>query len=86
MPRSANASRIAADAGGDGGMGTGSGITRWTSERSRRPLRTSRSCTSSAVSLGAGGHLNGTEQTPTTTRPPAKSARTSRVAKAPDSV
>ncbi len=86
MPRSANAPSSASDAAGDGGIGTGSGITRCTSERSRTPLRSSMSCTRSAVSLGAGGHLNGVEQTPTITRPPPKSASTSRRAKAPDSV
>ena len=41
---------------------------------------------SSAVSLGAGGHLNGVEVTPTMTRPPAKSRSTSRSAKAPATV
>ena len=46
-------------------------------QRDRRTGRSSPraarwSCTSSAVSLGAGGHLNGVDVTPTTTRPPSK--------------
>ena len=36
-----------------------------------------KSCINNAVSLGAGGHLNGVEVTATTTRPPSKAASTS---------
>ena len=62
------------------------GMTNETSECSRSPRSVRKSWTSRAVSLGAGGHLNGVEVTPTTTRPPGKSARTSRRAKAPGTV
>ena len=86
MPRSANASSIAFDASGDGGIGTGSGMTSAISERSRRPRPMRKSCINSAVSLGAGGHLNGVDVTPMTTRPPPKPASTSRAANAPDTV
>ena len=66
------------------GWARGSGITSAISERSRQPALASgsRAC-SSAVSLGAGGHLNGVDVTATITRPPSKSASTSRRAKAP---
>ena len=37
MPRSANATSSASDAAGDGGIGTGNGITSAISERSRSP-------------------------------------------------
>ena len=62
------------DASGDGGIGTGSGMTSAISDRSRSPRSVRKSCISSAVSLGAGGHLNGVDVTPTTTRPPSKAA------------
>ena len=58
------------DAAGDGGIGTPSGITSDTLDRSSRPRAARWSWTSSAVSLGAGGHLNGVEVTATTTCPP----------------
>jgi hypothetical protein len=67
-------------------MGAPSGITREISLRSRMPRRVRNSSTSSAVSLGAGGHLNGVEATPTITLPPAKRSSTSLSAKAPGSV
>ncbi len=86
MSRSANAARIAVDASGEGGIGTGKGMTRLISERSRQPRRTRWSCIIRAVSLGAGGHLNGVDSTPTITRPPSKSASTSCRANAPASV
>jgi hypothetical protein len=86
MPRSANASSSAADASGDGGIGAGNGIARSISELSRSPRSVRKSCTSSAVSLGAGGHLNGVEVTPTITRPPGNASSTSRRAKAPATV
>ena len=86
MPRSAKVVSSASDAAGDGGIGTGSGITRVTSDCSRIPRSVSSSCISSAVSLGAGGHLNGVDVTPTITRPPPKVASTSRSANAPASV
>ena len=86
MPRSSNAASNALDAAGDGGIGAGSGITSDTCDRSRSPRATRKSFTSKAVSLGAGGHLNGVEVTPTITRPPWKASSTSRAAKAPASV
>ena len=65
------------------GSDTGNGMTSAISDRSRSPRSVRKSCISSAVSLGAGGHLNGVEVTPTITRPPSKSASTSRSANAP---
>ncbi len=62
----------ASDACFDGGIGTPRGMTSEISDRSRSPRWLRKSWTSSAVSLGAGGHLNGVEVTPTTTRPPSK--------------
>ena len=76
----------ASEAAGDGGMGTPMGMTSEIRDRSLRPRAVRKSCTSSAVSLGAGGHLNGVEVTPTTTWPPWKSASTSRRANAPATV
>ena len=55
--------RAASDAAGDGGIGVPSGMTREISDRSRRPRSVRKSCSSSAVSLGAGGHLNGVDVT-----------------------
>ena len=81
--RSANAARSASDAAGEGGIGTGNGMTSAISDRCRTPRLTRWSCIRSAVSLGAGGHLNGVEVTATITRPPAKLASTSRNANAP---
>lgn len=56
------------------------------SERSRSPRALRNSWVSSAVSLGAGGHLNGVEVTATTTLPPGKRSSTSRTANAPATV
>ena len=86
IPRSANAARRTSDAGGDGGMGAGNGIASVTSDCSRTPRFTRFSCTRRAVSLGAGGHLNGVDVTATSTRPPGNSASTSRSPNAPSSV
>ena len=86
MPRSAKASNRAADASGDGGIGTPKGITSEIVDDSRNPWSTSQSCISSAVSLGAGGHLNGVDVTPMTTRPPPNPAIVSRTANAPATV
>ena len=44
MPRSANAASSASDAAGDGGIGTGNGITSDTSDCSRTPVLTRCSC------------------------------------------
>lgn len=55
-------------------------------EVSRIPRSVRKSCINKAVSLGAGGHLNGVEVTPTMTLPPANLDNTSRKAKAPDTV
>ncbi len=71
IPRSANASSSAAEVSGDGGTGEPSAITNVISQASRTPRRTSSSCSSSAHSLGAGGHSNGAPQTPITIRPDA---------------
>ena len=86
MPRSSNAARTALEASGEGGIGAPSGITRAISERSRSPRSVRKSCTRRAVSLGAGGHLNGVDVTPMTTRPPSNASRTSRQANAPATV
>ena len=69
MPRSSNAARMASDAIGDGGIGVPSGMTTSISELSRNPRAERNSCISSAVSLGAGGHLKGVLVTATMTRP-----------------
>ena len=74
------------EASGEGGMGTGRGMTRATSERSLRPRSRRNVSVRSAASLGAGGHLNGVEVTPTTTRPPSNPSSTSRRANAPSTV
>ena len=47
-----------------GGIGRGKSTTSAISDRSRTPLLVRCSCISSAVSLGAGGHLYGVESTP----------------------
>ncbi|WP_327010516.1 hypothetical protein OHA72_26595 [Dactylosporangium sp. NBC_01737] len=86
MPRSANALGNAREAAGDGGIGAPSGMTSSIWERSRSPRASSRSCSMSAVSLGAGGHLNGVDVTPTITRPPANRSSTSRTPNAPSTV
>ena len=65
-PRSANAARIACEASGrrrDRHAERAS--TSAISTASRRPRSRRKSCSSSAVSLGAGGHLNGVDVTPT---------------------
>ena len=69
MPRSANSVSSAAEVSGDGGTGVGSGMTNEISQASRTPRAVSASSSSSAHSLGAGGHLNGAPHTPITTRP-----------------
>ncbi len=69
MPRSSNAATSAAEVSGDGGTGRPKGRTSVISQSSRTPRLTRSSCSMSAHSLGAGGHLNGAPQTPITTRP-----------------
>jgi hypothetical protein len=69
MARSANAATKAADVSGDGGTGVLKGIMKVISQSSRTPRSTRKSCSRSAHSLGAGGHLNGAPHTPTTARP-----------------
>ena len=64
MSRSANSAASAADVSGDGGTGVGSGRTNEIRQSSRTPRAVSSSCSSSAHSLGAGGHLNGAPHTP----------------------
>ena len=63
MPRSANAASTASEACGDGGIGTPKGITSETCDEPSRPRAWRNSCVSRAVSLGAGGHLNGVDVT-----------------------
>ena len=86
IPRSSKAVSRAFEASGDGGIGAPMGIRRAISDESRSPRSVRKSCMSSAVSLGAGGHLNGVDVTATTTRPPPKPASTSRRANAPGTV
>ena len=70
MPRARETPRAsAADVSGDGGTGVGNGTTNVMRHASRTPRETSSSCSSRAHSLGAGGHLNGAPQTPTTACP-----------------
>ena len=69
ISRSANAVSSAAEVSGDGGTGRGSGMTSVISQSFRTPRAVSESCSISAHSLGAGGHLNGAPHTPITTRP-----------------
>jgi len=61
MSDCAKVSSSIAEAPGDGGIGAPSGITNEISLFSRRPRLLRKSCMSRAVSLGAGGHLNGVE-------------------------
>ena len=75
MSRAANSSSSAADVSGDGGTGDGSGITNVIRHCSRTPRATSSSCSSSAHSLGAGGHLNGAPHTPMTAWPDVNDGR-----------
>ena len=65
MPRSAKVDISALEVAGEGGMGMPKGMTRVMSQSPRTPRAVRWSCRSSAASLGAGGHLNGWEQTPT---------------------
>ena len=68
---------------GDGGTGVPNGITSVISQSSRKPRVERWSCRSRAASLGAGGHLNGAPQTPTTAWPRVKAGTTSRRRAAP---
>ena len=83
MPRPANSSRIAADVSGEGGIGEPKGITRVMPAASRRPWARRYASSSSAASLGAGGHLKDGPVTPTIASPPSKPASTSRRRSAP---
>ncbi len=83
MSRSANRARIAWDVAGDGGIGMPKGMATWIVTSSRTPRLRSSSSSSSAASLGAGGHLNGVPHTPTIALPPEKFASTPRAASAP---
>ena len=74
MSRSAKAVVSAADVSGEGGTGVPNGITNEIWQASRTPRATSASCSSSAHSLGAGGHLNGAPHTPITAWPSEKPA------------
>ena len=69
MLHSAKAATSAREVSGDGGTGLPNGMTNEISQSSRTPRADRKSCRSSAHSLGAGGHLNGAPQTPTTARP-----------------
>ena len=86
IPRSSNAASRAVEAPGDGGIGTPRGMTSEIRDLSLRPFLVRKSCMRRAVSLGAGGHLNGVDVTPMMTSPPSNDARTSRRAKAPGTV
>ncbi len=57
MSRSAKAAIKAFDVSGEGGTGLGKGSTSVISHWPRTPLLVRRSCSISAHSLGAGGHL-----------------------------
>ena len=85
MPRSSNSAISAADASGAGGIGAGSGIVNVIWQASRTPRSVSASCSSSAHSLGAGGHLNGAPQTPMTAWPSENVGRISASRSAPAS-
>ncbi len=83
MSRSAKAPTSAAEVSGDGGTGVMNGSTRVIVHWSRTPRRTRLSCSISAHSLGAGGHLNGAPQTPITALPELNASSLSRMPKAP---
>jgi hypothetical protein len=51
----AKCNQSASDAAGDGGIGTGNGITSEICDRSPQPAMVRKSCINSAVSLGAVG-------------------------------
>ena len=78
MLRSAKASSSASDVCGDGGTGLGSGIKKVILQAFRTPRTERWSWRSRAASLGAGGHLKGAPQTPTTARPSVNPGMTSR--------
>ena len=67
--RSAKASSSASDVSGDGGTGRRSGSKRVISQALRTPRADEGRAASARHSLGAGGHLKGAPQTPTTARP-----------------
>ena len=69
MPRRSNSASSAAEASGEGGTGRPNGITKEIWQASRTPRAVSASSSSSAHSLGAGGHLKGAPQTPISARP-----------------
>ena len=69
MPRSVKAATNAREVSGDGGTGVPNGITTVMSQCPRTPRVSRKSCSSNAHSLGAGGHLKGAAQTPTTAWP-----------------
>ena len=83
MSRSAKAASSASEVSGEGGTGLGSGITKVISQLSRTPRSVRWSCSSSAASLGAGGHLKGAPQTPTIARPELNSGISSAIRSAP---
>src|SRR5574341_507283 len=78
IPRSAKAATNALEVAGDGGIGAPNGMTKLISHASRTPRVVRYSCSNKAASLGAGGHLNGAEVTPTIARPFEKVGSTSR--------
>ena len=83
MPRSANAATSAAEVSGDGGTGVAerdherdlAGVA----DAARREVVVQQQ----RASLGAGGHLNGAPQTPTTARPSVKLGSSSASRSAP---
>ena len=75
MSRAENSAISAADVSGDGGTGVPNGSTNEIWQASRTPRAVSASWSSSAHSLGAGGHLNGAPHTPMTAWPAENSGR-----------
>jgi hypothetical protein len=81
--RSRKRARIASEPGAVAGIGVPHGDTTLMSIASRTPRPAKYSSSSIAASQGAGGHLNGSLTTPTTTCPPVTEGNTSRRATAP---
>ena len=71
------------DVSGDGGTGVAIGNAIVISQAPRTPFFVRKSCSRSAHSLGAGGHLYGAPHTPTTACPLEKPGRTSATRSAP---
>jgi len=83
MPRAANSVVSARDMSAEAGIGLDSGSTRLISHAPRTPRAARYSSSSSAHSLGAGGHLKGAADTPTMAWPRENVGSTSRRRNAP---